>query len=187
MKKCWAQEPTGRPTFAQCLAELSDLQTNLRHATCTAVHNESYVSNPTLPRDCVASGTSDVLLELSVIKMVQLSGTWRSEATSEVTGTTYQETETLNECPAIYSNTKEELMNVINQQREVEIAYSTDTEDMSPSDGPMTNEDRYLELLSDQSPAGDSDPGFNYSSFTKNGDNSSDITNESCLSRSATP
>lgn len=130
---------------------------------------------------------------------------------------TYLMTETSSEMPAIYSNTKEELMNVINSQQNNALndQYSTGTDRLSHSEDEATtesspssvdNEGRYLELLSDRSPSGEDSPleersqattfaygnwvprrCSSYGNMQSEIDNSSNITDESCLSRSATP
>ena len=46
MMNCWAYEPTIRPTFTKCLAELLNLQDKLQHSPFTAVHNGHYVGAP---------------------------------------------------------------------------------------------------------------------------------------------
>ena len=46
MMNCWSYEPSARPTFTKCLAELLNLQDKLQHSPFTAVHNGHYVGAP---------------------------------------------------------------------------------------------------------------------------------------------
>ncbi|KAK4016061.1 hypothetical protein OUZ56_031022 [Daphnia magna] len=65
MMSCWSYEPSARPTFTKCLAELLNLQDKLQHSPFTAVHNGHYVGAPLyqtnpwqINRDSVESGDS---------------------------------------------------------------------------------------------------------------------------------